>query len=108
MENDKTFELLTKMYSEMSKRFDDVNKKFDDVNKRFDEVSRKLDTKADKSDIIRIENKLNKDSKALFDGYVQNSEQLTRINNKIDELSDKVDKHDIKIQVIEGGKTKKL
>lgn len=97
MENDKTFELLTKMYAEMNKRFDDVNekfgvvdkrfddvdKKFDNVDRRFDDVNKKLDAKADKSDIVRIENKLDKDSKALFDGYKQNSEQLNRIEQEV-------------------------
>ncbi|HNR05626.1 MAG TPA: hypothetical protein PKU88_06305 [Bacillota bacterium] len=42
---DKVFKLLTKMYSEMTERFK--------------EVRIKLDEKADKSDIVRIENELN-------------------------------------------------
>lgn len=39
----KSFELLTKMYSEMTEQFRKINKK--------------LDGKSDKSDIIRMENK---------------------------------------------------
>jgi len=59
---DKTFELLTKMYSQ-----------FTDFRK---EVNDKLDKKADKSDIIRIENDHGKKLEALFDGYKQNADKL--------------------------------
>ena len=41
---DKVFELLTKMYSEITEQFKEVNSK--------------LDEKADKSDIVRMENEL--------------------------------------------------
>ena len=41
---DKLFELMTKMYS--------------DITVRLDSMDKKLDGKADKSDIVRIENKL--------------------------------------------------
>lgn len=61
---DKTFELLTKMYSEMNTRFGEMNTRFDEVNK-------KLDGKADKSDIVRIEERMENNTKALFHGYKQ-------------------------------------
>ncbi len=66
---DKSFELLTKMYSEMTEQFKEINKK--------------LDEKADKNDIIRLENELNPKIKALFDGYKQHTDILERIENEV-------------------------
>lgn len=58
---DKTFELLSKMYSEMQQGFKEVRK-----------------------DIVRIEDKLENNSKTLFDGYKQVYEKLTVIENKVE------------------------
>lgn len=78
---DKTFELLTQMYSKMNKRFDEVNKK--------------LDEKADKKDIVRLENEHGKKLDALMDGYQQLAEGQEEIKSQIAELSLKVDKQEI-------------
>lgn len=66
---DKVFELLTEMYSKMTEQFKEVN--------------RKLDEKADKSDIVRLENELNPKVQALFDGYKQHSDILERIEKEV-------------------------
>ncbi|MDD4503300.1 MAG: hypothetical protein PHS15_00565 [Clostridiaceae bacterium] len=73
---DKVFELLTEMYSKMAEQFKEINGKFEEVN-------RKLDEKADKSDIIRLENELNPKVKALFDGYKQHTDMLERIEKEV-------------------------
>ena len=85
---DKTFELLTKMYSEFSSRFDGVEN----------------DIKGLKNDVVRIENKLDTNSKALFDGYSQTYEKLLEVDKKVDGLCDKVEKQEVEIKVIKGGK----
>jgi predicted RNase H-like nuclease (RuvC/YqgF family) len=51
-----------------------------------------------------IENDIKPDIKLALQGYHDTNEKLTSIEEKLDNLSDKVDRHDIKIQVIEGGK----
>ncbi|NLM26704.1 MAG: hypothetical protein GX211_00815 [Clostridiaceae bacterium] len=110
---DKTFELIEKMYA--------------DINKRFDVLEEKIDKKADKTDIIRIENVHGKKIDALFDGYKQLYEKLEehdkrfdehdkrfdehdkrfdRIEAKLDNLSHKVSNHDAKLEVLEGGRKK--
>ncbi|MDD3225166.1 MAG: hypothetical protein PHX70_10795 [Clostridium sp.] len=85
MEDDKTFELMTKMYGEMQNGFKEVNKKFDAVDKRFDGIDKRLDG-MDKR-IGRIEVKIDGEImpklETLFDGYKQNSERLTRIEDKV-------------------------
>ncbi|MGK0466230.1 MAG: arsenate reductase-like glutaredoxin family protein [Clostridium sp.] len=83
---DKTFDLMSKMYTEM--------------NLKFDEINIKLDKKTDKSDIVRIEDKLENKTKVLFDGYSQTYEKLTNIEKKLEDISTKVEKQDIEIRVI--------
>ena len=97
---DKTFELLTKMYSEFSKRFDGVDKRLDGVDNRLDGVESRL-TKLE----MVIENDIRKDISALYDGYQKNYEKLTVIERKVDDLSDRVDKQEVEIKVIKGGKS---
>ena len=55
-------------------------------------------------DVLRIENKLDTDSKALFDGYSQTYEKLSVIEAKVDAISSKVEKQDVEIRVIKGAK----
>lgn len=96
---DKTFKMLESMYSE--------------INKRFDSIESKLDQKADKADIVWIENEHGKKLDALFDGYKQAFEKLQEhdnrfdhIENKLDNLFFKVSNHDSKLEVLEGGRKK--
>lgn len=51
-----------------------------------------------------LENGIKPDIKLSLQGYHDTNEKLTSIEEKLDTLCDKVDHHDIKIQVIEGGK----
>lgn len=92
---DKTFELLTKMYSEFTSRFDKIET---------DMHGMKTDVQDLKKDVLRIENEHGSKLEALFDGYKQTYEKLGVIEKKVDNLAEKVDRHDIKIQVIEGGR----
>lgn len=87
---DKLIELVTKMYSEMTVRLDTLDKK--------------LDNKSDKTDIVRIENKLDTNSKALFDGYKQTYEKLGTLETKVDNMSQKIEKQDVEFKVFKGGK----
>jgi tetrahydromethanopterin S-methyltransferase subunit G len=88
---DKSFELLTKIYSEMNEKFDNIhsemNQRFDsfrsEINKRFDIVDKKLDQKADKTDIVRLENELTPKIEVLFDGYKQHTDILERIEKQV-------------------------
>lgn len=66
---DKVFDLMEKMYAEMKQQFEEVNKK--------------LDEKADKTDIVKLENDLVPKIEALFDGYKQNTEKLDRIEKEV-------------------------
>ena len=94
--DDKIFDLMTKFYNEFSGFKLEVNNKLDNLQ----EGQQKLE-----NDIIRLENKTDNNSKALFDGYHQTYEKLIEIDKKVDDLSNKVDKQEVEIKVIKGGKS---
>lgn len=85
---DKTFELLTKMYSEFSEFKKDITEKVQTVGNQ----------------VTKLENKLDTNSKALFDGYRQTYEKLGIMETKVDGISQKIEKQDVEIKVIKGGK----
>lgn len=81
LENDKLFELMSKMYGEMQDGFKNVDKRFEDVDKRFEEIDNKLDRI--ESRVTIIEEDHGKKLDMLFDGYKQNSEKLNRIEKEV-------------------------
>jgi hypothetical protein len=82
---DKSFELLTKMYNEFSERFDNIEKE----QRRQSAI---------------LENDIKSDTKVLYDGYKQTYEKLTIVDEKVDLISSKVEKQDVEIRVIKGAK----
>jgi hypothetical protein len=68
---DKTFELMTKMYGE-----------FSEFQKGMNEFSKET-----KNDIISLENEIDTTSKALFDCYKQTFEKLTSLEGKVELIS---------------------
>jgi len=101
---DKTFELLEKMYIEFSSRFDKVENRLDKVENRLDKVE---------GHITRIENEHGQKLDALFDGYKQlhdkqgeHDKRFDRIEAKLDNLSLQVISQDSKLAVLEGGRKK--
>jgi len=99
---DKTLELIEKMYSEFTNFSKDMNDFRKDMNNFRKET--KEDIQGLKKDVLRIENDHGKKLEALFDGYHQMYEKLEVIEGKVDTIAEKVERHDIKIQVIEGGR----
>lgn len=96
---EKTFELLERMYAEFSEFRKESGQRFDNIDNRLDKVE---------GHVTRIEIEHGKKLDALFDGYnqtyerlQQHNKQLNDINTKIDKLSDKVSIHDSKLDRIE-------
>lgn len=104
---DKLFELMTKMYSDINSKMDAMDKKLEVMDEKLLVMDKKLDNKADKQDIVHIENKLDSDSKALYDGYKQTYEKLTAVEKKVNDIAVEVEKQDVEITVIKGGKKTK-
>lgn len=65
--NEQLFEFMTKMYSEMQEGFREA-----------------------KQDIVRIENKMDINHKALYDGYKMTYEKVTGLKEKVDEIDKKL------------------
>lgn len=87
---DKTFELLTKMYGEFSEFRRDITQKVQESGNH----------------ILGLEHNLKNDIKALHDGYNQTYGKLLQVETKVDDISIKVDKQEVEIKVVKGGKAK--
>lgn len=81
---DKTFELLEKMYTEMQQGFKAVNERIDNVEGEVKKIGATID-----GDIKpKVE--------ALFDGYKANTEKLELLADKVDDLQISVNNLSIK------------
>ncbi len=92
---DKTFELLSRMYGEFSEFREGTEEFQKNITQKVQENS---------NHIIRLENELKGDIKALYDGYKQTYEKLNVLENKVDDISAKIEKQEVEIKVIKGGK----
>ena len=81
MDNERIYELITKMYSEFNNRFDKLE-----------------------SCQLTLENRFEDTRKVLFDFYTQNNDFIDRIERKVKVVYDSTEKHDVEIKVIKGGK----
>lgn len=89
---DKTFELLTKMYSE----FSEFRKETADRLSSLENGQKKIEN--------ILENDIKSDIKTLYDGYKQTYEKVSSLENKVDSLSNKIERQEVEIKVIKGGK----
>ena len=81
MENEKMFDLMSKIYSELQENKKEMQEGFSSVNDRLDKVE---------NTITNIEHNHGQKLEALFDGYTQNSQQLDSIDEKLDTLQKSV------------------
>ena len=89
--NEQLFEFMTKMYGEMQEMKNNMVKLESNM--------------ATKHDIVRLEDKMDMNHKALYDGYKQTYEKLTTLENKVDGIDKKVERQDVEIRVIKGAKS---
>ena len=97
---DKTFELLTKMYSEFTNKFDGIQTELKEF--RHETYSRltKIETV--------IENEIKPDIKASLEGYQMVYEKFKEQEKSIEQINSKLEKQDVEITVIKGGKREKV
>lgn len=76
--DEKMFELMEKMYSDFSKRFDNIEVDIKDL--KTEVGSLKVESKKVNS---IIEHELMDKIEALFDGYIQNTDKLDRIEKEV-------------------------
>lgn len=106
MSDDKMFEFMTKMYSEMQESFQDIKnnhkihtERFDKLENSFDKLETRLGSLENevKKIGVKIDGKLIPTSVALLDGYKGNTEQITIIDDKIDRLQIDVNSLSMKV-----------
>ena len=73
-DNNEIFDLLTKMYSEVQEMKLGINGRLDNLENEVRKTN------------ITIENDIKPKINALFDGYKQNTEAITCLTNKVDDL----------------------
>jgi len=93
---DKSFELLTKMYTEFSGKFDNIEKEMKETNTRLTKIE------------TIIENEIKPDIKASLEGYQLVYEKLKEQEKAIELINNKLEKQDVEITVIKGGKREKV
>jgi len=96
MNNEKLYEFMTKMHSEMQEGFEkvyanmqegfknvyaDMQEGFKKVDKRFDALETRVD-RIEKT-VFKIEHDHGQKLQALFDGYKQHTDQLERIEKEV-------------------------
>lgn len=92
---DKSFELLIKMYSEFSEFRKEANQRFDEVKSDIHKISYQ---------VVKLENDLKPKIEIALEGYQAVSEKLTTLEDKIDNLSAKVESQDVQKTVLKGSK----
>ena len=83
--DEKIFNLLETMYSDLTNRIDNMGKDL-------------------KQDIVRLENKMDQNHKALYDVYKLTYEKLEILEEKVNEIDKNVERQDVEIRVIKGVK----
>lgn len=97
--NEKLFEFMTNMYSDLGGKINGIENKIDKMEVKMDKMEKRMDSMESKMNVM--ENKINDiDSEvkkinakidheimpklsALFDGYKQNSDKLERIEDEV-------------------------
>jgi|LSQX01.3.fsa_nt_gb transposase len=92
---DKTFELLTKMYSDFSEFRKETSQRFDKAESEIKTVG---------NQVVKLENDHGQKLDSLFDGYRQLTEGQEFIKSQLAALSAKVDSQDVQITVLKGNK----
>lgn len=85
---DKTFELLTKMYRELTDFRSEV----------------KSDIQKVSNQVVKLENDLKPKVELALEGYHDVREILTRVEGKLDDLAEKFEYHDIEIAALKSEK----
>jgi hypothetical protein len=90
--NDKLFDLIENMHIDLTQQIRDLAQQIRDLSKEQQRQGTVL------------ENDIRGEIKALFDGYKQTYEGVKEIKEEIGNISLKLEKQEVEIKVIKGGK----
>jgi len=100
---DKTFDLIEKMYSEFTNRFDGLQKSLTEFKTETAEGFAGIESRLTKIE-TSIENEIKPNIKTSLEGYQTVYEKLQEHDKRFDELSEKIEKQDLEIRVIKAVK----
>ncbi len=106
---DKTFELLTKMYAEFSVRFNKVESRLDNVDSRLiglEKGQRKLEITLENDILVKLQ-ALHEREAINSKKLDEHSRRLDNIEGKLDYLTLSVNSQDKRLEVMEMSKKKK-
>lgn len=92
---DKTFELLSQMYSEFTGKFNNLESRFDNLEGKFD----KLENRQTKVELV-IENDIKPTLQALLEGYHMVYEKQQEHDSRFDSIESKLERHDMEIKLV--------
>ncbi|NLJ39993.1 MAG: hypothetical protein GX352_00010 [Clostridiales bacterium] len=92
--DEKVFNLLEIMYAGLTDKIDNLGRELDNY---------KSNT-ATKHDLVRLENKMDENHKALYDGYKLTYEKLVSLEEKFESMSKSVERQDVEISFIKSMK----
>lgn len=81
---DKTFELIEKLYNRMEERFSEQGEKIARIE----------------LNMVRMEDKFETKFSALFDGVTANTEAINNLRSEMKTLETKVDDHEVKLKIV--------
>jgi len=87
---DKTFEMIEKLYGRMEQGFQAMNMRMDTIESKM----------ATKQDLARIEQTIGGKIDALFDGYKANTEAIHDLKTELQIVKKEVENHEIKLKVV--------
>ena len=122
---DKMFDLLEKLYIEMQSGFTAVRAEMKDgldsvrtemkdgldavrneMHQGLSSVRSEMQEGFEKTNqrFVKLEDKLDINLKALYDGYSQNTKEITRLNRTVSNLRKKIESHDLQIIAVGNAK----
>ena len=92
---DKTFELIEKLYNRMEERFNEQDTRIDRVKTEL-----KQDITRVELNMVRMEDKFDTKLSALFDGVTTNTESINNLRVEMKALETKVETHEVKLKIV--------
>jgi predicted nucleic acid-binding Zn-ribbon protein len=117
---DKIFDLISKIYTEMQDGFKGINTKLIEIEKRLDRVELRLDKVEQRLDTVELrldkveQNQTNFEKyvisklEPLYDICVQNTENINELNAKVDCLWEKIGNVEMEVKVFNRLRNQKI
>lgn len=99
MEDDKTFELMSRMYSEFIEFRKETKRQFVEIDRQLALINDRTNKTGNQLTVLEFE--LRRDISALFDGYKLVYEKLNVIERKVDNISNKSENHEMRLPILE-------